>query len=149
MARAGKAGASEADGESGYWSGGHTKHRLRYHVVWIPKYRRRVLTGSLAKRLEELLLQACEVNRWELHELSVMVDHVHLLLQFSPKDSLSEVVQRLKGGSSRVLKSEFPELEEFLWGESFWAEGFFAETVGQQQEWVIRRYIREQNPPQS
>jgi len=113
-----------------------------------------VLTGSLAKRLEELLLQACEVNRWELHELSVMADHVHLLLQISPKDSLSEVVQRLKGGSSRVLKSEFPELEEFLWGESFWAEGFFAETVGQQQEcqqqeWVIRRYIREQGQPQS
>ena len=69
---------------------------------------------------------------------------MHLLLQISPKESLSDVIRRLKGGSSRVLRAEFPDLEEFLWGDSFWASGFFAETVGQREETVVRRYIRDQ-----
>ena len=130
-----------------YWSGAHTRHRLRYHLVWIPKYRRRVLVGALAKRLEELLYQACEVNRWQIHELSIMEDHIHLLLQIPPKDSVSFVMQCLKGGSSRALHVEFPELEEFLWGKSFWADGYFAESVGKREEQTIRRYIREQQSP--
>jgi len=72
---------------------------------------------------------------------------VHLLLQISPRESVAQVVNRLKGGSSRVLRVEFPDLEEFLWGESFWAEGYFAESVGQTQEEVIRRYLRNQGHP--
>ena len=131
-------------GFSGYWSGAHTRHRLRYPVVWVPKYRRRVLSGDLAVRLQALLLQACDVNRWEMHELSVMEDHVRLLIQISAKESVSAVVGRLKGGSSRILRGEFPDLEEFLWGDSFWASGFFAETVGQRDETVVRWYIRDQ-----
>ena len=127
-----------------YWTGAHTTHRLRYHLVWIPKYRRRVLEGTVAVRVRQLLEQAAEVNRWQLHELNVQSDHVHLLLQIHPKDRVAEVVQRLKGGSSRLLRQEFPELEEFLWGKSFWCDGYFAESVGQTEEGVIRRYIRQQ-----
>ncbi len=63
------------------WSGAHTKHRLRYHLVFIPKYRKRVLEGKVAARLEALLRQACEVNRWSLEELAIQPDHVHLLVQ--------------------------------------------------------------------
>jgi putative transposase len=129
---------------SPYWSGAHTTHRLRFHLVWVPKYRRRVLEGAIAARLTELLQQACVVNGWELHELSVQPDHVHLLVQIPPRLSVSKVVNLLKGGSSRLLRQEFADLEEFLWGDSFWCDGYFAETVGQTEEGVIRRYIRNQ-----
>jgi len=127
-----------------YWSGAHTKHRLLYHLVWVPKYRKRILKGNIAKRVKELFRQACEVNEWSLEELNVMDDHVHMLIQIRPRESVSRVVQLLKGGSSRVLRTEIPELEEFLWGDSFWADGYFAETVGKTNEEVIRKYIREQ-----
>ena len=84
------------------------------------------------------------MNGWSLEELNVMDDHVHMLLQIHPRESVSKVVQILKGGSSRVLRAEIPALEEFLWGDSFWADGYFAETVGQTNEAVIRKYIKEQ-----
>jgi len=128
----------------GYWSGAHTTHRLRLHLVWVPKYRRRVLDEPVAARLSELLRRACEVRAWGLVELNVQPDHVHLLLQVTPCDSVAGVMQSLKGGTARALRLEFPHLEEFLWGESFWADGYFAETVGQQQEAVVREYIRHQ-----
>jgi putative transposase len=130
-----------------HWSGAHTRHRLRYHLVWIPKYRKRVLTGQVAVRLDALLRQACEVNDWEAHELSIQPDHIHLLLQIHPRESVSKVMQRLKGGTSKVLRAEFPELEEFLWGDQFWADGYFAETVGTVEEDVVRKYIRNQHEP--
>jgi putative transposase len=84
------------------------------------------------------------MNKWWISELSIEEDHVHIIIQTKPGDSVAEVVQRLKGGTSRVIRKEYPELEEFLWGESFWADGYFAETVGNVDEDVVRRYIREQ-----
>jgi len=127
-----------------YWTGAHTRHRLQFHLVWIPKYRKRVLRGKIAARIKQLLYEACKVNRWLLSEMSVQVDHVHILVQIWPRESIADVVQKLKGGTSRVIRTEFPELEEFLWGDSFWAEGYFAETVGNVDEEVLRKYIREQ-----
>lgn len=129
---------------SRYKTGAHTKHRLKYHLSWIPKYRKRVLKGNVASCTEELLSQCAEVNGWELQELAVMPDHVHLLLQLGPATSVAQAVQYLKGGSSRIIRTEFPELEEFLWGDSFWADGYFAETAGTVSESHIRRYIQEQ-----
>ena len=127
-----------------YWSGAHTKHRLNCHLVWIPKYRRRVLRGKVAIRLKQLLYQACRINRWWIGELAIETDHVHVLIQYHPRESISEVVQILKGGTSRVVRKEFPELEEFIWGDSFWADGYFAESVGKVNEEIIRKYIRSQ-----
>ena len=135
------AATSEA---GGYWAGSHTLHRLRFHLVWTPKYRHRVLEGAVAARLTELLRQACQVKEWQLHELSIQPDHVHLLVQVLPTNSVSYVLNILKGGTSRVLRKEFPELEEFLWHDSFWGDGYFAETVGQKEEAVLRAYIRNQ-----
>jgi len=127
-----------------YQTGSHTRHRLQYYLVWIPKYRRRVLRGKMVIRLKQLLYQACRINKWWTSELSIQEDHVHLIIQPKPSDSVAEVVQSLKGGTSRVIRKEYPELEEFLWGDSFWADGYFAETVGNVDEEVVRRYIREQ-----
>ena len=76
--------------------------------------------------------------------MSIQVNHVHLLVQLKPGNSVAEAVQILKGGTSRVLRKEFPELEEFLWGDSFWNDGYFAETVGKIDERIIKRYIEEQ-----
>ena len=127
-----------------YQTGSHTKNRLQYHLAWIPKYRRQVLRGKIAIRLRGLLYQACRINRWWISELSVQQDHIHLITQTKPSASVAEVVQTLKGGTSRVMPKEFPELEEFLWGDSFWADGYFAETVGNVDEEIVKRYIREQ-----
>jgi putative transposase len=127
-----------------YWSGAHTRHRILLHFVFCPKYRHRVLEGGVASRLTELLQECCGVNRWYLHELSVQPDHVHLLVQVSPTDRICDVVQYLKGGSSLVIRSEFPELIEFLWGASFWSDGYFCESVGYRDEVAVRRYIKEQ-----
>ncbi len=85
------------------------------------------------------------MNRWWIRELSIQEDHVHMIIQIKPSDSVGGVVQLLKGGTSRVIRKEYPELEEFLWGDSFWADGYFAETIGQIDEEVIQRYIREQS----
>jgi putative transposase len=127
-----------------YWSGAHTKHRLKYHFVWIPKYRRRVLRGKIAGHLKALLYRAAEINTWYIEELAVETDHVHMLIQIRPDTSVSRAVQLMKGGTSRILRKQYSELEEFLWGDSFWADGYFAETVGVFQEEMIQRYIREQ-----
>ena len=129
---------------SDYWTNAHTKHRLRVHLVWVPKYRRRVLQGAVAARLEALLRQAAQINRWQIHELAIQPDHVHLLIQIRPPESVSTVANLLKGGTSRSVRAEFPELDEFLWGESFWADGYFAESVGQVEETVVSAYIRDQ-----
>ena len=128
-----------------YWTGAHTTHRLRYHLVILPKYRLRVLKGKIATRIKHLFFQACQINKWWIDELNIQPDHVHMLIQIKPRESVSEVVQILKGGSSKVIRSEFPDLEEYLWGDSFWSDGYFAETIGVVNESVIKNYIKNQH----
>lgn len=115
-----------------YWVGAHTKHRVMYHIVWLPKYRKRVLNGRLAERVKELLHECSEVNGWEVLELNVQPDHVHMM------------VQLFKGRSSRIIRKEFPELIEFYWGDSLWGDGFFVETVGQVSVDKMKEYIKGQ-----
>ena len=128
-----------------YKAGAHTKHRLLFHLVFRPKYRRRILKYKVAHRTKELFKQCCEINDWIIHELQILPDHVHLLIQINPSDSLSNVMQIIKGGSSHVIRDEFPELEEFLWGDSFWSDGYFVESIGKVSETAITKYIQEQN----
>ena len=127
-----------------YWSGSHTKHRLRYHVVWIPKRRKRLLQKSIVGRLTEIIYEGCHMNKWWVEELSIQKDHVHMLIQIKPQESISSVIKRIKGVSSRLLRQEYPELEEFLWGDSLWCDGYFAVTVGEVDELVVKRYISNQ-----
>ena len=127
-----------------YWKGAHTKHKLKYHIVWLPKYRKRILAGQLSTRLLELLYECASIHGWKIEELNIQIDHIHILVQLKPNISLSKTVQYFKGGSSKILRKEFPELKEFLWGDSFWADGYFAETVGRISEAAIRKYIKDQ-----
>ena len=115
-----------------------------YHLIWIPKYRKRVLNGAIAKRLEEVFNECADLERWRIEELNIQPDHVHLLVQMIPTISVSNIVQLFKGRSSKVIREEFPELKEFLWGKNFWAQGYFAETSGQVNQKQIREYIKNQ-----
>lgn len=129
---------------SEYWKGAHTRHRIMYHIVWIPKYRKRILNGKIARRIKELIRECADVNRWRIDEINIQVDHVHILVQLRPDVSISRSIQLFKGRSSRIIRKEFPELKEFYWGANFWAEGFFVETVGRLSENVIREYVKNQ-----
>ena len=97
----------------GYWTGAHTTHRLCVHLVFVPKYRCRVLEDAVARRLVELLHQACEVRDWGIIEMNVQADHVHLLLQVTPCDCIADMMHALKGGTSRLLPKEFPNSTSF------------------------------------
>ena len=81
---------------------------------------------SIARRINELLDQCAEMYGWEIREMNIQLAHVHMLIQLKPDVSVSRAVQLFKGESSRIIGLEFPELEEFLWGDSFWADGFFS-----------------------
>ena len=124
-----------------YQVGAHTKYRIMYHIVWIPKYRKRVLEDKIAKKLKILLYECAEINGWKIEELNIQRDHVHILIQLKPSISVSRAVQIMKGGSSRKIRDEFPELKEFLWGNSLWEDGYFVETFGRLNESAIREYI--------
>jgi putative transposase len=127
-----------------YWSGAHTKHRNMYHLVWLPKYRKKILDGNVKIKLEELFRTCAEVNGWEIQELNIQVDHVHMVIQIPPSVSVSRVVQFLKGTSSRFVREELPEVKKYLWGKDFWADGYFSETVGYCSEETILNYVRNQ-----
>lgn len=82
--------------KSEYWTGAHIKHRLKYHTVFIPKYRKRVLRGEVVQTVKTLFYQTCEVNDWYLEKLTIEFDHVHMLIQCKPDKSIAEVVQIIK-----------------------------------------------------
>ena len=84
------------------------------------------------------------MNGWRIHSLSVQEDHLHMMIQVKPKDSVAEVVMRLKSGSSKKIREEFSELEEFVWGGGFWADGYFAETIGNVDEATMKNYLKNQ-----
>ena len=127
----------------------HSVYDLKYHVVWITKYRKPVLRGEIALRLRELIRQTCA--RLEIYIVSghVSVDHVHLLLSVPPNVAVSDAVQRLKGRSSRRLLEECGELSRQYWGQHLWARGYFAVSTGNVTDEIIKQYIESQGeqPP--
>ena len=127
-----------------YRNGGHTVYEIKYHFVWITKYRYQILRGKIAYRLRELLRQGCEAKEIEIIRGSISKDHVHMLLSCPATMAPSKIVQYLKGRSSRLLQEEFPELKKRYWGQHMWARGYFCGTVGQVDEDTIKRYVETQ-----
>ena len=115
---------------------------LKYHLVWCPKYRRPVLEGAIEKRLREVLEAVRAEHEWTIHALEVMPDHVHLFIESDPIYSVAEIVSRLKGASSRILRSEFPARRSRL--PTLWSRSYYAGTVGAVSDAVVRRYIESQ-----
>jgi len=115
---------------------------LKYHIVWCPKYRRPVLTGKIEQRLIGLINEKCGELDMVVHNLSVMPDHVHLFVESDPTLCVAEIVNRIKGFTSRVLRQEFAELRSRL--PTLWSRSYYAGTVGSVSSSVVARYIENQ-----
>ena len=127
-----------------YRKGSHTVYDLKYHIVWITKYRKPVLRGEVAKHLRELVRQICATLEVEIVSGHVAVDHVHLLVSVPPHLAVSELVQRLKGRTSRLMLTAFNELSRQFWGRHLWARGYFVASSGNVTDEVIKQYIEAQ-----
>ena len=122
----------------------HSVYDLKYHIVWITKYRKPVLRGEVAIRLRELVRQTCATLDVYIVSGHVSQDHVHLLVSVPPDLSVSDFVQRVKGRSSRRMMDEFNELQRQFWGRHLWARGYFAASTGNVTDEIIKQYIESQ-----
>ena len=121
----------------------HTKRECRYHLVFIPKCRRKVLYGQLREHLGEVFRRLAEQKQCRVEEGHLMPDHVHMLIWIPPKYAISQVVGYMKGKSAIHLARVYGEKKRNFVGQHFWARGYFVSTVGR-DEGVIREYIRKQ-----
>jgi len=122
----------------------HTIWHCQYHVVWVPKYRYRILTGRVSSEVNRCIRAFVEQQKAEVVELNVQVDHVHLLALVPPKVSISDFVGTLKGRTAIRVFNKFRELKRKpYWGNRFWARGYCVDTVGL-DEAKIRAYVRYQ-----
>ncbi|NBC02521.1 MAG: IS200/IS605 family transposase [Bacteroidetes bacterium] len=121
--------------------GSHTTTRLTCHIVWVTKYRYHVLKGDIQKRCRELVIQACEVEEVEILKGVVSKDHVHIHIEYPPRLSISQLVKRLKGRSSRFLQKEYPKLKNRYWGRHFWATGYGAWSTGNITDEMVQAYL--------
>ena len=122
----------------------HTRYDLRYHFVFLPRYRKRVLQGQIAVQIEGMIQFCCQLYGWDIYELAVQPDHIHLYLSAQPRWSPAQVMNKIKGGSSRKIKQLFPKLQEIYWGATFWAEGYMVKSAGVMTDKVIANYIKNQ-----
>ena len=127
---------------SEYRYGSHTVTRLMVHLVWVTKYRYKVLTGDIKKRCRTLLIQICDTEDVRILSGVVSTDHVHMHIEYPPSLPLSELVKRLKGRSSRLLQREYPELQKRYWGKHFWAIGYGAWSTGNVTEDIVQEYLK-------
>jgi putative transposase len=114
---------------------------LKYHIVWCPKYRRPVLVGEVADRLKALLAEKASELGLTIHALEVMPDHVHLFVEGDPTRCVAEIVNRLKGYTSHVMRKEFPSLRSRL--PTLWSRSYYAGSVGHVSAATVERYIAE------
>jgi putative transposase len=126
----------------GYKSNNNVVYSSKYHVVWCPKYRRKVLEGAIAKRLAQSLKQTCKKYRAEIMAWEIMPDHVHLLVEVDPQFGIHRLVKSLKGVSSHDLRKEFASLVSRL--PSLWTNSYFVSTVGGAPLSVIKQYVENQ-----
>ena len=128
-----------------YKKGSHIVYDIKYHVVWVTKYRYKILHKVIGQRLKELLRQGCETIGVTIVQGSIDKDHVHMLISCPMNIAPSRIVQYLKGRSSKLLQNEFPEIKKKYWGQHLWAVGYFCATVGSVTEETIKAYIEDQD----
>jgi putative transposase len=121
----------------------HAVYDTSYHLVWCPKFRKKIFEREdLRERAEQLIQEICEEYGFGIIEMEVSVDHIHILASFPPKFSIGEVVRIVKSKSARGMFREFPWLRKRLWSGELWEDGYFARTVGDRMTRdVIRKYI--------
>ena len=121
----------------------HTKWRCKYHIVFAPKYRRRIIYGKLRGDIGKILRQLCSRKNVEILEANACIDHIHMLVSIPPKLSVAEFMGYLKGKSSLIIFERHAQLKYRYGNRKFWCKGYYVDTVGRNKE-VIKKYIREQ-----
>ena len=121
----------------------HTRYNCTYHIVFIPKYRRKAMYGEVRNEMAEILVKLCKMEGIKLLEGAVSKDHVHMYVSIPPKFSIAKVMSKLKGKSALMIFDRHPNFRD-KHGRHFWARGYYVETVGNINEDVIRKYIAEQ-----
>jgi putative transposase len=117
-------------------------YNLGYHLIWCPKYRRKVLIEEVEKRLKELFYEKAKELSISIEKMEILPDHVHLFVKCSPTDSPHLIVKHLKGYSSRIMRLEFPKLKSRL--PSLWTRSYYCESIGHISEATIKKYIEDQ-----
>ena len=120
----------------------HSTYDIKYHIVWITKYRKSVMIGQIALRTRDLIRMVCSKNDVEILSGHVGKDHIHLLVSVPPYLSASKLVQYIKGYSSKKLQMEYKELNRQYWGQHMWARGYFVAISGNVTDEIIAEYIR-------
>ena len=111
-----------------YRKGSHTVYNIQYHFVWVTKYRYHVLEGEVKLRVREIIRQICQQHDLLIEQGHISKDHVHILVSAPTHMSASQIMQKIKGRSSRMLQQEFPHLKKRYWGQHIWARGYFCTT---------------------
>ncbi len=128
-------------------SGSHSVTRLTAHLVWVTKYRYQVLKGEVQQRCRELIIQICDAEDVVILKGVVSKDHIHMHVEYPASLSISDLVKRLKGRTSRLLQGEFPHLEKRYWGRHFWAIGYGAWSTGNITEELVQAYLEHHRHP--
>lgn len=127
--------------------GSHTVSRLTVHIVWVTKYRYPVLQGAIQKRCRELIIQICDAEDVKILKGAVSKDHVHMHIEYAPSQSVSNLVKRFKGRTSRLLQQEYPDLQRRYWSRHFWAIGYGAWSTGNITEELVSEYLEHHRNP--
>ena len=128
-----------------YRTSSHSRYDIKYHFVWVTKYRKEILSGDVGVRVRELVREVCRTNEIEILQGSVSRDHVHVLLSCPPNISPSKIMQYIKGKTSRKLLQEFKHLQKQYWGRHLWARGYFVASSGNVTDEAIMEYIKQQD----
>ena len=129
-----------------YKSNNNVVYSCKYHVVWCPKYRRKVLANGVDSRLKELIIQICQEIKVEIIEMEIMPDHLHLLIEVDPQFGVHKAIKLIKGRTSRILRQEFPYLTTKL--PTLWTNSYFVSTVGGAPLEKIKEYVANQKTSQ-
>jgi putative transposase len=128
--------------------GRHCVFALHVHLIFVTKYRRKVFDGDAIDRLKAHFLRVCGDFESRLVEMNGEADHVHLLVEYPPKVSVSSLVRSLKGVSSRMLRQERPDVVQHYWKEMLWSPSYFAASCGGAPLSIIKQYVEDQQRPQ-
>ena len=128
-------------------NGNHTIIQLQIHIVWVTKYRYKVLKGKIQERCREIIIQVCDAEDIRILSGVVSKDHVHMHIEYPPSKSVSDIVKQLKGRSSRKLQMEFPELSKQYWGKHFWAIGYGVWSTGNVSKEMVEEYLEHHRTP--
>ena len=131
-------------------SSGHSKYDLKYHYVWCPKYRRLALKGNVGKYVAKLIYEVAERYDFDVVELAVMPDHVHLFVSAPPDVAPSQIIQTVKSITARKAYEKFPGLKRILWGGHLWERGYFVMSSGTgTTDAMIMKYVSDHRKPEA